>query len=194
MAWQNRELAENGTTTGENGGGGAEPETLEEGDKTSGREAATAAMNETAGHAAATASEQAATGNAPNTARDEPSAGQTRAGDPEMAGLTPAAGTADEAAEEEGEAAGAEAQTGGTALTDAELNRLIEELCESKAEELRLLGYDEVRGEDVWACVSEGYRKSGMPPLYRVVNDILSLKPGRFMNYITLSMYRGEGF
>jgi len=193
LAWQNRELAENGTTTGENGGGGAEPEMLEEGDITSGREAATAAMNETAGHAAATASEQAATGNAPNTARDEPSAGQTRAGDPEMAGLTPAAGTADEAAEE-GEASGAEAQTGGTALTDAELNRLIEELCESKAEELRLLGYDEVRGEDVWACVSEGYRKSGMPPLYRVVNDILSLKPGRFMNYITLSMYRGEGF
>lgn len=81
----------------------------------------------------------------------------------------------------------------GENLSDAELNRMIEQLCDSKAEELRLLGYEEVSGEDVWACVSDGYRKSGMPPLYQVVNDILSLKPTRFMNYITLNMYRGGG-
>jgi len=120
-------------------------------------------------------------------------AGRTPDGDSETAGQVPVAQTAEEAAESESEAAGPAAPAGGAALSDAELNRMIEELCESKAEELRMLGYKEVRGEDVWACVSEGYRKSGMPPLYQVVNDILSLKPGRFMNYITLSMYRGEG-
>jgi len=188
---QNRKLAENGTLTGENGEGAAE--TAGERDGTAGREPETAAKDGTAGMAPATGPENEAAGETPNAALDEASIGHIQDGDPEVAGRTPAAETAEEAAEGEGEAADMEAQAGGTELTDAELNRLIEELCESKAEELRLLGYDEVRGEDVWACVSEGYRKSGMPPLYRVVNDILSLKPSRFMNYITLSMYRGEG-
>lgn len=77
-------------------------------------------------------------------------------------------------------------------LSEADLNRMIEELCESKAEEFRLLGYEQVSGADIWACVSDSYRKTGMPPLHAVVNDILSLKVTRFMNFITLSLYRGE--
>ncbi len=78
------------------------------------------------------------------------------------------------------------------AFSEADMNRMIEELCESKAEEFRLLGYEQVTGADIWECVSDGYRKTGMPPLYAVVNDILSLKVTQYMNFITLNLYRGE--
>jgi hypothetical protein len=78
------------------------------------------------------------------------------------------------------------------ALSEADMNRMIEELCENKAEEFRLLGYEQVSGADIWECVSDGYHKTGMPPLYVVVNDILSLKVTKFMNFVTLNMYRGE--
>lgn len=77
-------------------------------------------------------------------------------------------------------------------MSEAEMNRMIEQLCVSKAEEFRLIGYDQVTGADVWECVSDKYHKKGTPPLYEVVNDILSLKVTQFMNFITLNMYRGE--
>ncbi|WP_246042234.1 post-transcriptional regulator [Cohnella pontilimi] len=77
-------------------------------------------------------------------------------------------------------------------MTDEQMNRMIEELCDSKAEEFRLIGYERVTGADVWECVSDKYHKKGMPPLYEVVNDILSLKVTQFMNFITLNMYRGD--
>jgi len=77
-------------------------------------------------------------------------------------------------------------------LQEDQMNEMIEQLCVSKAEEFRLIGYDHVNGQDVWECVSDKYHKKGTPPLYQVVNDILSLKVTQFMNYITLNMYRGE--
>ncbi|WP_338080600.1 post-transcriptional regulator [Cohnella luojiensis] len=77
-------------------------------------------------------------------------------------------------------------------MSDVEMNETIELLCLSKAEEFHLIGYDQVTGADVWECVSDKYHKKGTPPLYEVVNDILSLKVTQFMNFITLSMYRGE--
>jgi hypothetical protein len=77
-------------------------------------------------------------------------------------------------------------------LNDREMNETIEQLCQSKAEEFHLIGYTQVSGADVWECVSDKYHKKGTPPLYEVVNDILSLKVTQFMNFITLSMYRGE--
>jgi hypothetical protein len=77
-------------------------------------------------------------------------------------------------------------------LGEEQMNAMIEQLCESKAEEFRLIGYDRVSGQDVWECVSDKYHKNGTPPLYQVVNDILSLKVTQFMNYITLNMYRGD--
>jgi len=77
-------------------------------------------------------------------------------------------------------------------LNEIEINETIEQLCQSKAEEFHLIGYDHVSGADVWECVSDKYHKKGTPPLYEVVNDILSLKVTQFMNFITLSMYRGE--
>lgn len=77
-------------------------------------------------------------------------------------------------------------------MTEEQTNAMIEQLCESKAEEFRLIGYDRVTGSDVWECVSDKYHKKGTPPLYQVVNDILSLKVTQFMNFITLNMYRGD--
>ncbi|MDF2835942.1 MAG: hypothetical protein K0Q63_1582 [Paenibacillus sp.] len=79
-------------------------------------------------------------------------------------------------------------------MADDELNAVIEELCTSKAEEFRLIGYEHVTGKDIWDCVSAGYAKTGQPELHRMVNDILSLKVTRFMNYLTLSAYKGTSF
>ncbi|WP_317890116.1 post-transcriptional regulator [Paenibacillus sabuli] len=75
-----------------------------------------------------------------------------------------------------------------------ELSQDIEVLCASKAEEFRMIGYEHVVGEEIWSCVSSKYAKSGQPPLYQLVNDILSLKPTAFMNFMTLSAYRGTHF
>nr|WP_284644817.1 post-transcriptional regulator [Paenibacillus chinjuensis] len=75
-------------------------------------------------------------------------------------------------------------------MSDEELNRTMEEICLSKAQEFRMLGYEQVSGMDIWECVSDKYHKTGMPPLHRVVNDILSLKVTQFMNWMTISMYK----
>lgn len=75
---------------------------------------------------------------------------------------------------------------------DEELNGLIENLCKSKAEEFRMLGYEHVTGQDIWECVSDKYQKTGVPALHKIVNDILSLKTTQFMNWMTLQVYRGN--
>jgi hypothetical protein len=85
-----------------------------------------------------------------------------------------------------------EVEKSGSDMSELEMNETIEQLCLSKAEEFHLIGYDQVTGADIWECVSDKYHKKGTPPLYEVVNDILSLKVTQFMNFITLSMYRGE--
>lgn len=79
-------------------------------------------------------------------------------------------------------------------MTDEEFNRMVESLCESKAEEFRLIGYEHVEAVDVWNCVSEKYAKHGQPALHAIVNDILSLKVTTFMNQMTLNAYRGSRF
>ncbi|GBG08722.1 hypothetical protein B1748_03580 [Paenibacillus sp. MY03] len=79
-------------------------------------------------------------------------------------------------------------------MADNELSVMIEELCISKAEEFRLIGYEHVTGKDVWECVSAGYAKNGQPELHRLVNDILSLKVTQFMNHLTISAYKGTSF
>ncbi|WP_082615071.1 post-transcriptional regulator [Paenibacillus sp. Soil787] len=79
-------------------------------------------------------------------------------------------------------------------LTDIELNEIIESLCLSKVEEFIMLGYEHVSGKDIWDCVSDKYRKTGVPSLHQIVNDILSLKSTAFMNWMTISMYKGAQF
>ena len=76
-------------------------------------------------------------------------------------------------------------------LTEDELKSCIEDLCDSKASELRMYGYEDITGEQVWECVSESYRR-GYPRLNRLVNDILSLKANRFMNWLMLSVYKAD--
>lgn len=78
-----------------------------------------------------------------------------------------------------------------TDLTEEQLNALIEQLCLSKADEFKLLGYEHVEGREIWAYVEERYKKSGLPSLNRIVNDILSLKITSFMNWLTLNAYKG---
>ena len=75
------------------------------------------------------------------------------------------------------------------ALNDQELNEMIESICCSKAEEFHMLGYESVTGKDVWDCVSAQYKQ--IPPLHKIVNDILSLKPTKFMNWMTVKAYKG---
>nr|WP_051620323.1 post-transcriptional regulator [Paenibacillus sp. UNC451MF] len=80
------------------------------------------------------------------------------------------------------------------ALSDVELNEVIESICNSKAEEFRMIGYEHVTGMEIWECVSDKYKKTGTPPLHKVVNDILSLKVTQFMNWMTMSIYKTNPF
>lgn len=76
-------------------------------------------------------------------------------------------------------------------LSEDQLNRIVEELCTSKAEEFELLGYENVSGKEIWECVSDKYKK-GVPALHQVVNDILSLKTTQYMNWMTMNVvYKG---
>ena len=77
-------------------------------------------------------------------------------------------------------------------MTDEEISKVIEELCQSKAAEFRMLGYDHVTPQEIWECVNDRYAKSGVPRLHQVVNDVLSLKVTQFMNWMTLSAYKGD--
>jgi len=79
-------------------------------------------------------------------------------------------------------------------MDERELNEAIETLCRSKAEEFHLLGYEHVTAKEIWQCVSDRYKTGEDPPLYRIVNDILSLKVTGFMNYLTLSAFKGTAF
>lgn len=76
-------------------------------------------------------------------------------------------------------------------LSEDELMYSVEELCNSKAEEFCFYGYENITGEQIWACVSENYRR-GWPRMNRLVNDIMSLKANRFMNWLMISVYKTE--
>lgn len=71
-------------------------------------------------------------------------------------------------------------------------DQTIKELCQSKAEEFKLVGYEHVSAEEVWACVSTPYQKTGVPAVHQLVNDILTLKATKFMNYMMMSIYRQD--
>jgi hypothetical protein len=79
-------------------------------------------------------------------------------------------------------------------IDTVQLNENIQMICQSKAEEFRLIGYEHVTGKDIWICVSSKYEKEGNPPLHKLVNDILSLKVTGFMNFMTMAAYKGSIF
>ncbi|MFY0543406.1 post-transcriptional regulator [Brevibacillus sp. H7] len=71
-----------------------------------------------------------------------------------------------------------------------ELFEEVRSLCESKAEEFAMLGYDNVKAEDVWECVSSAYKQ--VPAMHQLVNDILSLKVTKYMNWLMIQMYKNS--
>ncbi|WP_411346841.1 post-transcriptional regulator [Paenibacillus sp. WLX1005] len=75
-------------------------------------------------------------------------------------------------------------------LSNAELTELIESLCQSKIDEFKMLGYEQITSEELWDCLNSKYEKQGMPRLYALVNDILSMKPNQLMHYLTMSSYK----
>ncbi|WP_102345440.1 post-transcriptional regulator [Bacillus sp. Marseille-P3661] len=66
---------------------------------------------------------------------------------------------------------------------------------ESKVEELRLLGYDRVTEEEVWDCLHKKvWKKNNVKALHEIVEDILTLKVGTYMSYITVKAYQAPDF
>ena len=65
------------------------------------------------------------------------------------------------------------------------------EVLQSKMEEFHLLGYNQVSVDEVWECVLSKY-KGNLPSLHQLVNDILSLKPTAFMNWLTMNAFYGK--
>lgn len=77
---------------------------------------------------------------------------------------------------------------------EEQLEEVAARLCTMKAEEFIVLGYTQVTREDIWACVSAKYGKTGKPPLHQMVNDILTLKVPQFMNWVTMQAFKGAPF
>ncbi|MBL0387474.1 hypothetical protein JJB07_12505 [Tumebacillus sp. ITR2] len=75
--------------------------------------------------------------------------------------------------------------------SEAALTAAIEEVCQSKAEEFHLLGYEQVTAVEIWKCVSQKYKE--IPPLHRVINDVLTLKTNVFMNWLMIRAYTEAG-
>lgn len=71
------------------------------------------------------------------------------------------------------------------------LQEKLNEVLVSKMEEFHLLGYDAVEAQEIWECVTSKYKKE-WPMFHQIVNDIYSLKPTDFMNWLTLNAYQGK--
>ncbi|EGL81633.1 hypothetical protein CathTA2_2996 [Caldalkalibacillus thermarum TA2.A1] len=71
------------------------------------------------------------------------------------------------------------------------LKEKLEEVLQSKVDEFHLLGYAGVTKDEIWDCVTSHY-KGEWPPLYRLVNDIYTLKATDLMNWLTMGAYRGS--
>lgn len=73
---------------------------------------------------------------------------------------------------------------------EQELFEQVYSLCESKAEEFAFLGYDNITATEIWQCVSSTYKE--MPPIHQLVNDVLSLKITKYMNWLMINMYKNS--
>ena len=70
------------------------------------------------------------------------------------------------------------------------LRKQLAPLCQSKAEELALWGYEQVEPDLIWKIAAEDVRKKRTLKIHQVANAILSLKPNLLMNYLMKEMYR----
>ncbi|HJV44276.1 MAG TPA: post-transcriptional regulator [Bacillota bacterium] len=71
------------------------------------------------------------------------------------------------------------------------LKQQVKMVCESKAEEFHLLGYEQVSAEEIWECIVSSYKKE-VPALHQIVGDIYSLRVTKFMNWLTMRIYQGD--
>ena len=62
----------------------------------------------------------------------------------------------------------------------------------SKAEEFFLLGYGEIKNQDLWICLKKKVWKNPSEDihLYKLVADIISLKVGDYMNFATVEAFQ----
>lgn len=63
---------------------------------------------------------------------------------------------------------------------------------QSKAEEFEVLGYDRVSKEDIWNFLKQKRWKKPKEGVrvYELLADIMSVKPGDYMNYATVEAFR----
>ncbi|WP_078545405.1 post-transcriptional regulator [Litchfieldia alkalitelluris] len=66
----------------------------------------------------------------------------------------------------------------------------------SKIEEFKLYGYDSVKEDELWnfLCKKKWKRDRDEKRLYQVVEDILSVKVGEYMNYATVEAFKSPDF
>ncbi len=66
----------------------------------------------------------------------------------------------------------------------------------SKVEELSLLGYGTVREEQLWEFLTHKKWKKVKEDkkLYEIIDDILSVKPGEYMNYASVEALKLSEF
>jgi hypothetical protein len=76
----------------------------------------------------------------------------------------------------------------GLPMGEEELFQEVLALCESKAEEFAMLGYENITPAEIWKCVSSSYKE--LPAIHQLVNDILSLKITKYMNWLMINMYK----
>lgn len=77
-------------------------------------------------------------------------------------------------------------------IQQEELRVTTKDILVSKKEEFHMLGYDAVTEDDIWECVTSKYKQDAWPSMHKLVNDIYSLKPVAFMNWLTLNAYKGK--
>jgi hypothetical protein len=63
-------------------------------------------------------------------------------------------------------------------------------LCDTKAEEFHILGYDGATANEIWQCVQKSMK--GKTQIHQVVEAILGLNIGKFMTHATINAYRGN--
>ncbi|WP_238378751.1 post-transcriptional regulator [Halalkalibacillus sediminis] len=63
----------------------------------------------------------------------------------------------------------------------------IKDVLQSKVDELQLLGYDGANEREVWDCLMQKvWRKKQEKQLHEVIQDVLHLKDGTYMNYLSI--------
>ena len=65
----------------------------------------------------------------------------------------------------------------------------LKQLCEARAADFRLLGYDSISAHEIWICVQK--MTKGQVSLHQWVANVLTLNIGQFMNFTTMNAYKG---